>query len=610
MNNKSHFKKIVLIFVFIMLSTMTVLFYTHQSYGAASESPPMGWNSFDSFDYLVNEAQVKSNADYMEANLKQYGWKYVCIDYCWYSTAQSGSLNQDANFNPKLNVDSYGRVMPDTTRFPSSANGQGFKPIADYIHSKGLKFGIHLMRGIPRQAVAANTQIFGTNYRASDIADKSSLCAWLNLMYGLNMNHQASQPYLNSLFQQYATWGVDFVKVDDLINPYGSPSYHQSEIEGYRKAIDNCGREMVLSTSPGATPLANASHIMKNANQWRMANDLWDRWSDINSMFDLSASWYPYAGNGHWPDADMIPIGKISGRWSNLTSDEKYTLMTLWCIIRSPLIWGGNLVENRTEELELMQNSEVIAVNQNSTNNHPIVNGNTPIWSADVPGSNDKYVAIFNRNNNSASIKIDFNNIGFSGSLSLRDLWAKSNIGTYSGSYTVSLGAHQSRLYRVSSGTGSTNTVTTKTPEITATPLPTTTPEASYVRFRNVATGLYIDGMGSTSSGSNVCQWGNSSSNNQQWTIVNSGDYVMIKNRATGLYLDGMGRTSNGSICSQRDSNSSTDQQWIQETVGSYVRLKNRATGLYLDGMGSNSNGDNLCQWGNSGSTNQQWQIQ
>ncbi|HEX3029225.1 MAG TPA: carbohydrate-binding protein, partial [Clostridia bacterium] len=323
-------------------------------------------------------------------------------------------------------------------------------------HSKGLKFGIHLMRGIPRQAVAANTPILGTNYKAGDIADKVNLCAWLNLMYGLNMSHPAAQAYLNSLFQLYASWGVDFVKVDDLINPYGSPAYRQSEIQGYRTAINNCGREIVLSTSPGATPLANATQISKDANQWRMANDLWDNWNNLNAMFDLAASWYPYAGAGHWPDADMIPIGKLTKRgpagaerWSNLTKDEKYTMMTLWCIVRSPLMWGGNLVENRAEELQLMQNSEVIAVNQNSINSRPVIKGNNPIWCADIPGSTDKYVAVFNRNSTSANVTIDFSAIGVNGSAIIRDLWAKSNVGTYSGSYTTNLAAHQSKLYRV-----------------------------------------------------------------------------------------------------------------------------------------------------------------
>jgi arabinoxylan arabinofuranohydrolase len=149
----------------------------------------------------------------------------------------------------------------------------------------------------------------------------------------------------------------------------------------------------------------------------------------------------------------------------------------------------------------------------------------------------------------------------------------------------------------------------TPTPTATVIPTPTPTPSGSYVRFRNAATGLYIDGMGSTANGSNACQWGDSNSANQQWTIVNSGGYVMIQNRATGLYLDGMGRTGSGSVCGQWSSSGSANQQWTIVNSGGYVMIQNRATGLYLDGMGSTGNGSNLCQWSSSGSANQQWQI-
>jgi len=129
-------------------------------------------------------------------------------------------------------------------------------------------------------------------------------------------------------------------------------------------------------------------------------------------------------------------------------------------------------------------------------------------------------------------------------------------------------------------------------------------------KLRNVSTGLYADGMGRTSEGSNAGQWASSTSNNQQWVIETSGSYVLIKNVATGLYLDGMGRTTNGSIVGQWGYSASINQQWTQETAGSFVKFKNLATGLYLDGMGSTANGSDLCQWSSSSSTNQQWQIE
>ena len=159
----------------------------------------------------------------------------------------------------------------------------------------------------------------------------------------------------------------------------------------------------------------------------------------------------------------------------------------------------------------------------------------------------------------------------------------------------------------VGSATPAPTAVRTPTPRITTTPTPGSS--GPYVKIRNVATGLCIDGMGQTSNGSNAGQYSSNTSYNQQWTIETVGSYVKIKNRTTGLYLDGMGRTTNGSICGQWSSSTSYNQQWQQVISGSNVKFRNRATGLYIDGMGSTSNGANLCQWSSSSSANQQWQI-
>lgn len=413
----------------------------------------MGWNSFDMYNGLVNEQQVKAVADYMAENLKEFGWEYVCVDYLWYSTSTDfWNYAQDDNFNPKLVYDENGRVIPDVAKFPSSANGNGFKALADYVHAKGLKFGIHLMRGVPRQAVATeNPTVLGTNYTVSDIHTKTDPCGWLNVMWGLNMTHPGAQIYLHSLFTQYAEWGVDYVKIDDLMQPWAVYA-HPEEIMGYRKAIDSCGREMVFSTSPGPTPLPNNTFdIATYANQWRIVNDFWDKWESLDEEFDRAEAWYKYAGPGHWPDGDMIPIGTLYSGKSKFTKDEQYSLMTLFAIMRSPLIWGGKLVDNTPDELKLMQNSEVIAVDQHSINNKPVASGKTPIWVADVPDSPAKYVAVFNRNDASAKVTIKFSDLGITTEDdTLRDLWEKKNIGTFTDSYSVDLAAHQSRLYRLS----------------------------------------------------------------------------------------------------------------------------------------------------------------
>jgi hypothetical protein len=260
-----------------------------------------------------------------------------------------------------------------------------------------LKFGLHLLRGIPRQAVTQNVPILGTNVRAADIADTNSVCIWNGDMYGVDMSKPGAQEYYDSVFALMASWDLDFVKVDDLSAPY-----HTSEIEAIRKAIDKSGRPIVFSTSPGGTPVNQGEHIAAHANMWRISGDFWDDWGALYSQFQRVKDWTPFRGPGHWPDADMLPLGNIRAwqekdAWTHFTHEEQYTLMTLWSIARSPLILGGNLPNNDAFTLSLLTIDEVIAVNQDSTGNHELFErAGFRAWVADVPGSADKYLAVFN----------------------------------------------------------------------------------------------------------------------------------------------------------------------------------------------------------------------
>jgi hypothetical protein len=275
-----------------------------------------------------------------------------------------------------------------------TAATRSFKPIADYLHANGLRFGLHLMRGIPRQAVDRdNSPILGTAYKAADIANKRSTCPWNTDMYGVDMSKPGAQEYYDSVFALLASWDLDYVKVDDLSAPY-----HKDEIEAIRKAIDRSGRPIVLSTSPGATPVSEGEHIQMHANLWRISDDFWDDWRALYAQFARLNRWSPFRGPGHWPDADMLPLGNVrtwqtTGDWTHFTKDEQFTLLTLWCIVRSPLIVGGNMPRNDEFTLALLTNDEVLAVNQNSANNRQLFSTNhTVAWVADVPASKDKYV--------------------------------------------------------------------------------------------------------------------------------------------------------------------------------------------------------------------------
>jgi alpha-galactosidase len=358
-------------------------------------TPPMGWNSWDCYGPTVTESEVMANTNYMAKNLKKYGWEYIVVDIRWYvGNDKSGGYNED---NPMFNMDEFGRFTPAVNRFPSAAKGNGFKSLAEYVHKKGLKLGIHLMRGIPVIAVKKNTPILGSEAKAQDIYSPEGQCMWLKDMYTIVAGKPGAQEYYNSLFQLYASWGVDFVKVDDL-------SGRTSEIEMVRNAIDNCGRPMVISISPGGDKPESAEFLKNNVNMWRTSNDFWDNWPQLKNQFAILERWTSLGGKGTWPDGDMLPLGKIGlraergkPRWSGFTKDEQITLMTLFSIFRSPLMFGGDLPSNDEFTLSLITNKDVLDVNQHSSNGKQLFRQNDLIaWSADDPITGDKYLAFFN----------------------------------------------------------------------------------------------------------------------------------------------------------------------------------------------------------------------
>jgi alpha-galactosidase len=424
-----------------------------------AQTPPMGWNSYDCFGAAVNEAEIRGNARMMQVHLKDAGWEYVVVDYCWYYQ-EVGALNnppQTNDFKPSLPMDKFGRLQPAVDRFPSAADGNGFKALGDYIHSLGLKFGIHIMRGIPREAVAKKMVVKGTQITADQIADTTSVCDWLNHMYGVDMDNPGAQDYYNSLLEMYAGWGIDYIKVDDISSPYS-----EKEVAAVRIAIDKTGRPIVLSLSPGGkVPIGMAWHMKENANMWRISGDFWDNWEKLKHQFDLVDKWQEHIAPGGWPDADMIPIGLLNRRgpdnglprYSNFTDVEKYTLMSLWCICRSPLMYGGDLMGMRPVELKLLTNKEVLEVNQNSSNNRQLFRrGHYVAWIADVPDTSDKYLALFNLGDGTENpVQLSFADLGFKNKVSIRDLWAKKDIGEFEKKFSPLIQPHGSRLYKLSS---------------------------------------------------------------------------------------------------------------------------------------------------------------
>lgn len=421
------------------------------------KKPPMGWNSWDCYGAGVTEDELLGNAEFMRDRLKQYGYQYVVCDIQWYEPAAKGNVYN--NF-ADLCMDEYSRLIPAVNRFPSSANGAGFKPIADKIHSMGLKFGIHIMRGIPRQAVHRNMRIYGTTARARDIASQFSLCPWNTDMYGVDTEKRGAEEYYDSLFKLYASWGVDFVKVDDIANTEFSPQNPYSaekEIEMIRAAIDRSGRDMVLSLSPGPAPLNKAEHLSENANMWRISGDFWDRWDKLLNMFSLCEKWYPYVKDGSFPDCDILPLGKLCidgsymgdmGRDSGFTKEEQKTMMTLWAVFRSPLFFGGELRLTDNYTLSLVTNPEVINVNQNSEKPLFVYNkGGIAVWQTKI--ENCTAVAVFNLSDEEKHYKLSFSDLGIENVRAVRDLWARKDIPKCENDVTVSLKPHSSEFFEI-----------------------------------------------------------------------------------------------------------------------------------------------------------------
>ena len=363
--------------------------------------PPMGWNSYDYYDTAVTEEQVKANADYMAKYLKDFGWEYVVVDIEWYAH-DAGSQRDVYQYIPfwKVEMDEYSRLLPCPDRFPSAAGGKGFKPLADYVHDLGLKFGIHIMRGIPREAAHNHGKLLGTDRTANEIADPYGICPWNPDMYGVIPGREGAQEYYDSLMQLYAEWGVDFIKCDDICRLDASTA--KEEIAMIHEAIGKTGREIVLSLSPGPALVELADYYYENAEMWRITDDFWDSWKALRDMFDRCRNWQEHVRDGGFPDCDMLPLGWVGKgfadeRVTGFTKDEQRTMMTLWCLFRSPLMLGAELTKLDAWTMGLLTNQRVLSLLDNSVDARENSRDDDVItWTASDKEDESAYLAIFN----------------------------------------------------------------------------------------------------------------------------------------------------------------------------------------------------------------------
>ena len=409
-------------------------------------TPPMGWNSWDCYGAAVDENTVRANADYMAKHLKPYGWKYIVVDIQWY---QPTAINHQYQPFADVNMDAYGRLLPAENRFPSAAGGKGFKPLADYVHSLGLKFGIHIMRGLPRAAAHRHLPVLLESLTCADAADPYSICNWNPDMYGVRADTPQGKAYYESIASLYASWGVDFIKLDDIARELPRC---ETELAVLSEALQRSGREMVLSLSPGPAQPAYADTLQKHSHMWRITDDFWDSWPLLKAMFGRAADWYPYAGPGHWPDADMLPLGAIRqcdspGNRTQFTRDEQITMMTLWCIMRSPLMMGGELTLCDAFTLKLLTHTAVLALLSESQHARPLYTTETnAAWTAVRTDGSGVYLALFNLSDEACEITQPLHALDYAPIRTATELWSGETC-TPGTTLSAKLPPHGAKLY-------------------------------------------------------------------------------------------------------------------------------------------------------------------
>ncbi|KOV62263.1 alpha-galactosidase [Streptomyces sp. MMG1121] len=407
-----------------------------------SARPAMGWSSWSFVRRQPTEATIKAQADALvSSGLARHGFVQVNLDDFWQKCDGNGFV-----------VDGHGRWSADPAKFPD-----GIKSLADYVHAKGLKFGFYVTPGIAKNAVLENTPVEGTSYHAKDIADTSKTEKNYNCknMYALDYAKPGAQEFVNSWARQFASWGVDYLKID------GVGSQDVADVQAWDEALRATGRPITFALSNNL-PIDHATTWRTLANSWRTQGDvecycgpgpdgsgyLLTDWSHVTKRFDSAASWQPYAGPGGWNDLDSLEIG--NGDRAGLSSDQRRSQFTLWSMAAAPLLLGTDLTHLDPVDKAMLTNDRLIGVDQDGVAAKRVVNsGAQQVWSKRE--SDGAYVvALFNTGTSgSAAVGVNWSQIGFTGSGDVTDLWSGAHKGTVAGSYSATLRPGETRLIRV-----------------------------------------------------------------------------------------------------------------------------------------------------------------
>jgi hypothetical protein len=398
--------------------------------GNASEIPPRGWNSWDADKQGLNESTALKVAENMVRLLLPHGYDTLVIDGGW----------SDAYFSNCTNcIDANGRPQPNLVKWPSSKGGKGLGPFIEKVHKMGLKVGMHTLQGsITDAALNAKSPVLGASKTTvNDIAGPR--CSWQKWGYGVNMNNKAGQLYLNSVYAQYAEWGLDFIKNDCVFGgnwaESGSPL-----IRGVKSAINSGGYPTVYSLSPGGKcNRSMGKNISEVADMYRITGDWHDcqdgRWGkhcgNLTEHFQQAHEFESLIGLPSFPDLDILSPYNVT----NDANDPGFRFqMTLWVIVRSPLFIGFDLTDTSLQpsDLALLTNADVLEVNAHSSGNHQVsaMSGGRYVWGAEAAASTAHqrvlYVALLNNGFTEQTVSVDFSQLGLPAGLSkceVRDLW-------------------------------------------------------------------------------------------------------------------------------------------------------------------------------------------
>lgn len=473
---KMHIKAILLIAIMVFLNlNVKAQRNSDQAKGSPktkvmlAQTPPLGWNSFDSYGIAIYEEIATKELDAFIEKFAPHGYEYFVIDNGWFAAPKTKMVDgymvsiSDKDDPAEVSVDEYGIPSPSKLYFPN-----GLKPLIDKTHAKGLKFGVHLMRGIPRVAVERNLPIKGTNYTAKDIYTTFDNCTWCIYMHGVDMAKPGSQEYYNSVFKKFAEWEIDFVKVDNV-------TQFPAEVEGYIKAIEQCGRPIVLSLSAGGKSNISYLETYRKSNMVRNTPDIWDEQLSIDRSFESMRKWQGLEKPGFWPDLDMIPFGELcilnradvvgkdknkpleelAGKmhhWCKFTEPQKETFLTQRAISASPIFIGGSMISIDEHSYQLLTHPEMLACVKNGVHGTLIhTENNIELWSAPVANKErygyqeymykEGWAAFFNRSDKAQTVEVKgrFLNFMQDGTYILNDILGKQSVKNYKKGSPLSL---------------------------------------------------------------------------------------------------------------------------------------------------------------------------